>query len=456
MHPRALLAIAAGKLTARALRLSGRGGTALPGLVAHRLDPRLPRRLGRQPRRARILVTGTNGKTTTARMLAAMFEAAEIPVLHNREGSNLMRGITGMLVDHATSGGRLPASAAAVIEADEATMPEAAAAIAPDAVVITNLFRDQLDRYGEVDTVAALWREALAVTPTGAALVLNADDPSVAEFGFEWSGPVAYAGIEDLAHAGRAAGASDARWCRACGGDFIYENRFSAHLGHWRCDGCGRSRPAPGTAVRGVRLAPDGATFSVDGLGELTMPLTGLYNVWNAAVAIAAARAAGLPDEAIRTGLAAAAPAFGRQERIVLAGRPLRLFLTKNPAGANQVVQLLSAFPHPSQVAVILNDRAADGHDVSWIWDVDYEALAGHVDRCWVGGDRAEDMALRLRYAGWPVPSATVHDPQRLAGALAEQADPDRDVFVIPTYTALLDFRAELVRRGAAARFWQS
>ncbi len=186
--------------------------------------------------------------------------------------------------------------------------------------------------------------------------------------------------------------------------------------------------------------------------------LTGLYNVWNALGAIAIARVLGIENAAILAGLAAAQPAFGRQEIARLGDLRLRLLLAKNPAGANQVVRLLANAATgenaaPLDLAVLLNDRFADGQDVSWVWDVDYEFLAGRVRNLWVGGDRAEDMALRLHYAGWPKPLAVEHDPARLADAIAAHQR-DGEVCVLPTYSALLDFRSELVRRGGAPNFW--
>lgn len=460
---RLVAAVSAGKLAGVAARRLGRGGgTALPGLVAERFDPAVARKLGRRLGGGRVLVTGTNGKTTTSRMLAQMLAEAGIAHLHNREGSNLMRGITSALLGIAGPGGRIRGgdAMAGLFETDEATLPPAARALSPMAIAFTNLFRDQLDRYGEVDTVAALWREALHATPKDATLVLNADDPSVAELALEWSGPVHWFGLHDPALASNATGAFDARWCRACGGTFEYERRYFAHIGHWRCRGCGRSRPATDTAATDVRLGLDSARFTVAGLGEVATPLTGVYNVYNALAAVSLARVLGLPRQAIVAGLKNVRAAFGRQEVALLEGRQLRLLLCKNPAGANQVVQLLASLGRHVEgdlrVAVLLNDRFADGRDVSWIWDVDFELLAGKITTSWAGGDRAEDMALRLKYAGWPTARAAEHGPAALLDAILAGTAPGDDVFVLPTYTAMLDLRAELQRRGAVGAFWQS
>ena len=465
MNPRLAAAVIAGKAAAVVSRGLGRGGgTALPGLVAERVNPAIVRDLGRQLGKGRVLVTGTNGKTTTTRILARALREAGWPYLHNREGSNLMRGIASALLAVAGPSGsiRWGADTLGLFETDEATLPLATRALAPTALAFTNLFRDQLDRYGEVDTVASLWRQALEAAPRDATLVLNADDPSVAELAIGWTGPIHWFGLDDPSFATDDGGAFDARWCRVCNGTFAYDRRYFAHIGYWRCTGCSRARPTPDTSATDVRLALDAAMFRVEGLGDLSMALTGAYNVYNALAAIALARVLGVPGEAVVAGIANVRAAFGRQEVIELQGRRLRLMLCKNPAGANQVLRLLAAVAPPAgagpalHVAPLLNDRFADGQDVSWIWDVDYELVRGAVKTCWAGGDRAEDMALRLKYAGWPEPRTVTHDPAALLDAILADSVPGDDVVIIPTYTSMLDLRAELAGRGVVAQFWAS
>jgi len=432
----------------------------MPGLVAERFDSQVVAHLGRSLGRGRIMVTGTNGKTTTSRMIAASLEAAGVPYVHNREGSNLMRGMASTLVAAAGPAGSIRAAGnmAGLFEADEATMPAAVAALQPKVIAFTNLFRDQLDRYGEVDSVAGLWRAALAVAPRDCALVLNADDPSVAELATGWPGPVHWFGLDDPAFATESAGAFDARWC-SCGGDYRYDRRYFAHVGYWRCTNCDRRRPTPDTSGSDLRMGLDGSTFTIAALtprpagGEesVHLPLTGLYNAYNALAAVAACRALGLTQSAILAGLAAVKPAFGRQEVIELEGRHLRLFLAKNPAGANQVLLLLRELARERgelKLAVLLNDRFADGQDVSWIWDVDYELISGVTERWWAGGDRAEDLAVRLKYAGYSPAAVVDHSAAKLVDAILAGSAPGDDVFVIPTYTAMRDLRAELARRG--------
>ena len=458
MDARLAAAVTAGKAAGLATRgLRRGGGTALPGLVAARVAPDIVQRLGRQLGRGRVLITGTNGKTTTTRILAGALEAAGVPYLNNREGSNLMRGIATTLLAAAGPSGAIPhaRTTLGLFETDEATLPPAARALAPAVITFTNLFRDQLDRYGEVDTVAAFWRDALAATPTDAALVLNADDPSVAELSIDWKGPVHWFGLDDPAQATETAGAFDARWCHGCGGTFEYSRRYFAHVGYWHCSGCGRERQAPATSASNLELGLDAATFEVAGLGRVATPLTGVYNVYNALAAIATARVLGLGDAPIVAGLAHVQPAFGRQELVEFERRKLRIMLCKNPAGANQVLRLLAGLPQGKlHVALLLNDRFADGQDVSWIWDVDYELLASRIGACWAAGDRAEDMALRLKYARWPAPRLVTHDPAELLASILAGTEPGADIFIIPTYTAMLDLRAELERRGAVQPFW--
>lgn len=459
--PRTALAVTAAKAASLATRLSRRGGgTALPGLVAERIDPAVVAHLGRQLGRGLVLVTGTNGKTTTSRVIASALRESRIPTIHNREGSNLMRGIASALLGAAGPSGAIRAGSrrAGLFEVDEATTPAAARALAPRVMTVTNLFRDQLDRYGEVDTVFALWREAVAALPPGATLVLNADDPSVAELALDHAGPVHWFGI-DLTASGIPAlppGASDARWCRVCGGSFAYTERYFAHIGLWRCEGCGRARPTPDTLATQIRFDLTHATFSVPGLGDVTTPLTGLYNVYNAAAAIATARVIGLEPPAITAALANVRAAFGRQESVDLQRRTLRLFLTKNPAGANQVLRFLAALDRPLKLAFLLNDGTADGHDVSWIWDVDFELLAPSVHTSFAAGDRAEDIALRLKYAGWPPAATVARTPAALLDTILARTSPGDDIFLLPTYTAMLSLREELVRRGAASPFWSA
>ncbi len=442
----------------RALRRGG--GTALPGLVAEAIFPDLVAELASQLGSGSLVVTGTNGKTTTARMLAAVASAAGLRPLPNSSGSNLMRGIATALMAEADVRGRLRGEGRlGVFEVDEATLPQAADALRPRVLVFTNLFRDQLDRYGEVDSVAACWRRTLESAVPSTTVVLNADDPSVAALADVAPGEVVFYGLDDpSAGIASAEHAADARWCPSCGSDYCYSVLFFGHVGHWLCPGCGRSRPSPQVRATAV-TAEDGRTVlgveTPAGSLSLSLTLSGLYNVYNATAAAAACVVLGLGSEHIGKGLSSATAAFGRQESFEVDGRRVMVLLGKNPAGLNQVLRTIAAGTTEKHMLVLLNDDIADGRDVSWIWDVDFEFLVGQPATWVVSGTRAEDLTLRLKYAGLATRAAVEPD----VGAALARALRDTPVggllHVVPTYTAMLRVRELLARRGRRAHYWE-
>ncbi len=471
MNSRIVAAIAAGKAAAAASRLLGRGGgTAIAGLAALRIDPGIVRALTEQAGAGAIAVTGTNGKTTTSLMLSGITTAAGLRPLHNRSGSNLMRGVAAMLVAEATVTGAIPDAPRrlAILEVDEATLPEIARAVRPRVVVFTNLFRDQLDRYGEVDAVASSWERALmelgSPAPGGqelSAIALNADDPAVAHLGRAYGGRIIYYGIDDVSAAGPAEQhASDFRTCLNCGAEIAYTATFYGHIGHWRCPECGNARPTPDVRVTRVALRDDATAMTLampDGAKiEVTLPLEGLYNAYNALAAAAGAFALGLPREAIVSALDNFSAAFGRQERFEIEGRDVRVLLGKNPTGLNQVLRTIAARHGRKRVLFFLNDGIADGRDISWIWDADYETVQPQTDWTLAAGTRAEDLALRLKYAGFaddvPVERETSAALQRALDATPA----GETLHVVPTYTAMLEVREVLAKRAGAGRFWEA
>lgn len=463
------IAVAAGKAVgelSRRLRLGG--GTTLPGSVARRLAPGVLRELSAALPHGAVLLTGTNGKTTTSRMLAEILREAGEQVLHNRAGANLIAGITATAVGDADWRGR-PRATIGLFETDEAAVPQALAEIRPRLVLVHNLFRDQLDRYGEVDTVADAWRAALAELPADTRVVLNADDPAVADLGSGLQADVTYYGIEDARHASTAgAHIADSQFCRRCGHRYDFGLAFYAHIGHYSCPRCGHSRPEP--EVRLARLELHGTAGSrlyllyPGGALEVDLPLPGLYNAANAAAAVAAALALGVSPQAARAALERFSAAFGRIERVSAGpdGRPMLIALIKNPVGATETVRMLvqSAEVGPAagtqlHLLIAINDRFADGTDVSWLWDAEFEALAGRTASATVSGTRAEDMAVRLKYAG--VPEATIRVENHLDHAVdtaLAALPPDATLYVLPTYTAMLELRDELARRGWVRQFW--
>ena len=456
-----LTAIAAGKVTRAGLQLLGRGGTALPGLVALTLDPDAIARLSGSLAHGAVCVSGTNGKTTTTRMLSDIVRAAGWEPVHNRSGSNLDRGIAGALLADATWGGEVRANVG-VFEIDEASVPRVLARLVPRVLVVTNLFRDQLDRYFEIDALARRIGDAVATLPETTTLVLNADDPIVAYLKERHRGPVLTFGVDDPSVGGTVPQAiSDATRCPRCKRPLTYARVILAHIGDWRCRSCGLERPRPDVSAREVRLAANESRLRLSAsvgsaVDDIVVPLPGLYNAYNALAALAAARAL---DVSLTTGIRALAsfkPAFGRLEIVEAEGRRLRLLLVKNPAGFNAAIAALLETDRRPRILGALNDRDADSRDVSWIWDADFEALAPRVAHATVTGLRARDLALRLKYAGVPKDRIDVVEGWIPAIRAAIAATPAGDeLVVLATYTAMLSLRGALSRLGYVAQFWE-
>ena len=441
------------RLTRGVTRRSGRsGGTTAPGRLMLRMSPDAMARMSAELQSGSVLLSATNGKTTTAAMVAAALERDGRRVVHNRAGSNMAWGVATALLDAGTEPGQL-----GLFEVDEAWLPRVARGVPPRLLLLANLFRDQLDRYGELELLADRWAGTVAELDGRAGFVLNADDPLVADLG-RGRRQVTYFGVEDdsqalpgLQHA------ADSKHCRNCGAPYVYDAVYLGHLGRYRCPNCGRERPRPQLAATRVRLdGMEGSDIEVrTPQGELTvrLPLPGLYNVYNAVAAVATALELGVPPGVVGEALAGFAGAFGRVETIPVGGSRLSILLIKNPAGANEVLRTLTLEDGRLDLWLALNDGIADGRDVSWIWDADFEVLAGRVRRATCSGTRAEEMALRLKYAGVDAADIAV---ERDVGASLDDAvsrAAGERVFALPTYTALLELRDLLARRGLAKRW---
>jgi len=439
---RGTVARTAGRLS----RVAGRGGTSIPGKVLLRLHPHAIRDMAAGLHRGNAVISATNGKTTTAAMVAGILEQGGAHLVHNRQGANMAGGIAATLLEQSGDTG--------LFEVDEFWLGQVAGELQPQALLLANLFRDQLDRYGELETIADRWADVVQALPA-TRLVLNADDPLIADLGRDAADAVFF-GIEDtsLALAGMQH-AADSKHCRRCGAPYVYDAIFLGHLGHYHCDSCGARRPAPtvmadDVVLHGVR----GAAFLLrtpQGDARIELPLPGLYNVYNAVGAAALALALGAPLADIVAGLQRVAPAFGRAETVTVAGRPMSIMLVKNPAGANEVLRTLALEDGEHDVLCVLNDNIADGRDVSWVWDADFEVLAPRVRRAVCAGTRAAEMAVRLKYAGVPADRLEVEPDldAALDRALDASPAPDR-LFALPTYTAMLALRERLVSRGVA------
>jgi UDP-N-acetylmuramyl tripeptide synthase len=449
--------LALARATGALSRRSGRGGgTTLPGRLLLRLAPDAISRLGSSLTEGSTIVSATNGKTTTAGMISAALGAAGRTPVHNRAGSNMTWGVATALLEQSGTEG--------LFEVDEAWLPRVATELDPKLIVLANLFRDQLDRYGELERLADDWAEVVAGRGGRTSFVLNADDPLVADLGRDRElrrrAGVTFFGIEDASQAlPELQHAHDAKHCRRCGAPYEYERAFVGHLGHYTCPQCDADRPEPDVAAREIVLEGIGGSRVVVGTpaGELRvrLPLPGLYNVYNALAATAAALRLGVGLDQIGDGLESMRALFGRVETIEIDGTPVSILLIKNPAGANEVLRTLrlEAGERGVDLWIALNDRIADGRDVSWVWDADFELLTGAVRRVVCAGTRAPEMAVRLKYAGWDRDAIEV--VERIEPSLDRAlAAADGRLFALPTYTALLELRTLLADRGLAADYW--
>ena len=452
--------IAAARAVGGLARRAGGGGTSLPGKLLLRLQPDAVEQLARRLPQGAVIISATNGKTTTAAMVASVLEHTGIGLVHNRAGANMAGGVASALLGAARRHDGIDGELG-LFELDEFWLDRLTGALAPRAVLLGNLFRDQLDRYGELETIADRWATAVSELPADAALVLNADDPLIADLGRHRSG-VSYFGIEDPGMAlPEMQHASDSKHCRRCGAAYRYDTIYLGHLGHYHCASCGQHRPVP--TVRGQEIRLEGtrsASFALhtpDGQAEVRLPLPGLYNVYNALGAAALCLRLGIPLAHVVAGLEAVTAAFGRAETVVVGATELQILLVKNPAGANEILRTLALEESELDVLAILNDRTADGRDVSWIWDADFELLAPRVRRVTCAGTRAAELALRLKYAGAPADRLEMVPalPQALDRSLAAAGGVGR-LFVLPTYTALLELRDELAQRGHVGQFWEA
>ena len=457
MSIRALFAILLCKLLRGLSRLLHRGGTAMPGRWALRVCPDLLELLAKD---LKILaVTGTNGKTTSARMIEEAFARQGLSYLANRSGANLASGITTELVMNATLTGRVKKEYA-VIECDEAAARTVFGRIKPRVIVVTNLFRDQLDRYGEVTHTLENIRAAIQGAPE-ATLCLNADCSLTASLALDLPNPVIWFGVEQGAVPSRPLPEiSDATHCIRCKTAYVYDYVSYGHLGGFRCPKCGYRRHRADVAVTAVpQQRLDGSSIVLERNGQkhlVEVNLPAMYNIYNAVGAVAAVTAMGLPLDAAIQALGSFQCGFGRMEQFPLGKRGAKMMLVKNPAGCNQVIEFLQNVKEDFVLAVCLNDRGADGTDISWIWDADFEglsALSGRLKQVIVSGDRAQDMRLRIKYAG--IPDSSIRVERDYAKLVDWAAGQELPVFLMPTYTAMLELRQAVVHKVGGQEFWE-
>ena len=452
MGPRLTLETTAARAIGALSRAVGRGGgTTLPGKVLWKVDPAAVDALAARIPGGVALVSATNGKTTTAAMAAEIL-GTDSRLAWNHAGANLLSGIASALV-------AAPGAELGLFEVDEGALPEALTRTKPRVVTLANLFRDQLDRYGELEIVAERWRAAIGELSATATLVVNGDDPIVADLADGRGGSVRF-GLDDprqsrsgLQHA------ADSKYCVRCGAPYEYAAVYVGHLGDYHCPRCGHRRPELDVVAREIELrgllASRFRLVAPSGEVEIELALPGLYNVYNATAAASLCLAVGSSLDDVRAGLSRFSAAFGRFERIPAEGKSVVLLLIKNPAGANEVVRTLE-IGVPPVLVIALNDAIADGRDVSWIWDVDFEPLLEHAGLVIVTGDRAAELGLRMAYGGLPadrleVISSLEHALDR-GLSLVEAGT---ELVILPTYTAMLSLRGILADRGAVRPYWE-
>jgi len=455
MRPRPPLALeiaAAKSVAALSRRLGAGGGTTIPGKLLAELDRGAIDRLAGRLTAGTAIVSATNGKTTTTAMAAEILKPRH-RLAHNAAGANLVSGVASALLDAGEAD-------LGLFEVDEGALPELTQRLHPKAVCLGNLFRDQLDRYGELELVAERWRNAVTALSNTTQLVYNADDPQLAAVSEGHAESVAF-GLDDprvarasLQHA------ADSKYCVRCGRPYRYEAIYVGHLGAYRCDSCGHRRPDLDVAARSITLdGLDGSRFELHtgaGAAAVSLRLPGLYNVYNALAAASLALALGATLESVVAGLESFTAAFGRFERIDADGREVVVLLVKNPAGANEAIRTLVDAGVPPVLVIALNDAIADGQDVSWIWDVDFEPLFAGVQRVVATGDRAAELGLRLAYGGLGGDSFEVEpDLGRALDRGLELVPPEGRLVVLPTYTAMLELRGIAVDRGLVRPYWE-
>lgn len=430
----------------------------MPGRIALKICPDLLGRLAEGV--TTVIVTGTNGKTTTSRMIEQAMTESGISFFANKTGANLLSGVTA---EFAANSGTLSGKCRfpyALIEADEAAFKQISTFVDAKTVVVTNVFRDQLDRYGEVTHTLDNIRIGISHSPN-AVLCLNADDSLSASLRESAENPVIFYGVNTPIYSSRVSEVSDAPYCIHCKHEYVYDYVTYGHLGGYRCPNCGYQRPEPRIAVTQVLSSDAEQSRIVFGIDAQSYPasvnLPGGYNIYNAAACMAAGAAMGLKPETTVQSLSRFQCGFGRMEKFDIHGTPVRMILIKNPAGCNQVLNFLTNASTPAVFVACLNDKANDGRDVSWIWDVDFEKLLGMGEKLkavYVSGIRAEDMALRFRYAGLPMEKLHVEkDYGKLMEQVTAQSDP---VFVMPTYTAMLDLRDKISRTYGFKEYWEA
>jgi UDP-N-acetylmuramyl tripeptide synthase len=453
MGARLALETSAARLVGRLSRAAGRGGgTTLPGKLVWKLDPGALDALAARLPHGVVLVSATNGKTTTTAMASSILSPTH-RLAWNHSGANLASGVASTLLAERDAD-------LGLLEVDEFALPAVMRRTKPRVVCLGNLFRDQLDRYGELEHIAERWRGAVAQLGHGTRLVACADDPLVASLAEGREGSLLF-GVDDPRRArGGLQHASDSKYCVRCGHPYDYDAAYVGHLGSYRCPSCGHTRPTLDVAAR--EIEPDGlrgisfALHTPRGRADVRLSLPGLYNVYNALAAASLALSLGVQLDGVVAGLERFRAAFGRFERFSVGERSVLLLLVKNPAGTNEVLRTLEDGGVPPTLVIALNDQIADGRDISWIWDVDFEPVLERAVRIVASGERAAELGLRFTYAGFPADRLElVPDLEAALDRGLALTPSGGELTILPTYTAMLKLRAIATARGLTRPYWE-
>lgn len=452
------VAILTSKIIGRLIKLTGGGATAAPGLYALKVDPSVIKKLTKKIKYGSIIISGTNGKTTTARLIADIL-GTKYKIIHNRQGSNLLRGIASTLISQSSLAGNLNKNFA-IWEIDEATLPEALSQLSPKIIVLLNLFRDQLDRYGEVDTTRQKWSKALEKLPRSTTLILNADDPGLSTLKNSFKGKVFYFGINDKKiNLPTIANVADVKHCLNCGSPLQFQTILSGHLGHYSCPNCNLKRPHPEVFAQNLNFLKDLSTSAqlsiFNSQFSISYNLPGLYNVYNVLAAASTGHLLNIENTLIKQKIKSFSTVFGRFEKLRINDKQVIIFLIKNPTGANEVLRTIASDPKLNILA-ILNDNIADGRDVSWIWDTSWEILTGRTKRLSISGIRRWDLANRLKYADIKLSKNDVYkDISYSIKASVDSLNNKDTLYILPTYTALLSMHKAISALGKGITKWQ-
>ena len=459
MKIKTMLSVVSCRAARGLMHAAGRGGTAFPGKTAMFFDPDIARTASEGMEI--IVVTGTNGKTTTCAILKKAVEYSGHRCVSNRTGANLLSGVSAELACEASLLGK-PRKQYAVIECDEGALKQVVPLLDPKVIVVTNLFRDQLDRYGEVMHTRDEIIRGIRTSPESV-VCLNADCSLTASIAEEVDNRIVYYGMDVPAGSQEESEDTDAKYCLRCGAQYLYRYHTYAHLGGFYCPNCGYARQETNIAVTEFDEKQEEHPYFRVRIGEevhrVRTGLPAVYNVYNACAARSGGLALGLPKESLFTAIKMTGSAFGRMESFHLGNSLIRMILVKNPAGCDQALSYIRGTGREYDLILCLNDKTADGHDISWIWDADFESAVRDpkLKKVYVSGIRADDMQLRIKYAGLPENEVVqVTEYERLIDMLRSSDGLPRTVFILPNYTAMLDLRKVLSKAAGGKDYWEN